>query len=75
MAKWIEIVLVGKKPKTNVWQVRATASGLPLGNIKWYGGWKKYAFYPETGCIFEEDCMRDIIEFIVKETKEHKSVR
>jgi hypothetical protein len=75
VAKWIEIILTGKKPKTNVWEVRAIASRLSLGKIKWYGGWKKYAFYPEPGTIYEEDCLNDITAFIVKETKEHKSVR
>lgn len=60
-------------PKTKAWFVRSKYDGQPvLGNVRWFGRWRKYAFYPEAGCIFEEVCMREISEFIEKTTKEHR---
>lgn len=62
-----------KTRKTMIWVVRSKYEGpdCSLGEIRWFGRWRKYAFAPGTGCLFEEVCMRDISEFIVDRTKEH----
>lgn len=58
--------------KTRRWQVRASDGGWILGIIKWYGPWRKYAFFPETNTIYEEDCLRQIAQFVVNETTLHR---
>jgi hypothetical protein len=58
--------------ETSIWYVH-TKSGEALGYINWYGPWRKYCFYPGPGSGFEEVCMREISDFIVARTKEHKS--
>lgn len=69
---YIGIRLIGtsESGKTNVYEVRTwDTDGFRLGTIKWFGRWRKYAFYPEAGCLFEETCLRDIAEFCEQETK------
>lgn len=75
--KWIEIVLACKSPsgKTNIWSVGNTDNGSRLGEVRWHGPWRKYSFFPAPGCIFEEDCLRDIATFVETATKEHRSDR
>lgn len=59
--------------KTSVWDVLAKADGYHhLGVVKWFSRWRKYAFYPSPGCVFEEVCLRDIADFVVWATKAHK---
>ena len=80
MAKWIQFNLdVSRLPaKTQVWTV--SPQGEPtetLGQIKWYGAWRKYCFFPQNGTIatytvFEWDCLRDIAQFCEDATKLHK---
>ncbi len=66
--KWLEIRKVpSKKPdkKTNVYHVLATYSGeVRLGEIKWFGKWRRYAFFPASDTVYEPTCMRDISQFL-----------
>lgn len=57
--------------KTKIWYVH---NGIHrLGEIKFFPQWRKYAFYPSTMVILEEDCLRDIAEFCEIETKKYKT--
>lgn len=58
--------------RTQRWVV-ANKHDYLLGEVKWFPPWRKYAFCPEPKCLFEETCLRDIAQFIVDRTKEHKS--
>ena len=35
-----------------------------LGEIKWYGDWRQYTFYPKVYTLWNRQCMRDIISYI-----------
>ena len=69
MAKYIEFVLAEHKPKTNVWNVQAKEDGAFLGIVKWSGGWRCYIFEPDAETIYEKQCLRDIAEFLERETQ------
>ncbi len=58
--------------KTKVWQVVSTNHGFPLGEIRWYGGWRQYVFYPAADTLFNPDCMRQIAAFIENEMEARK---
>lgn len=58
--------------KTKAWRVVNTQHGAFLGWVKWWGGWRRYCFFPGDGTIFEQDCLRDIAEFCEAKTREHK---
>ena len=58
--------------KTKVWAVENAYGDGNLGLVKWFPRWRKYSFFPQNDCIFEEVCMREISEFLVARTQEHK---
>jgi len=73
MGKWITIEKVDSEGrKTDVFEVWNTLDTCLLGIIKWKASWRKYAFFPYDHSCYEQDCLRDIAEFIEKETKEYK---
>lgn len=74
MSKWINFKLVGEKPKTKIWMVTSNENEDELGIIEWLPRWRKYCFYPSDS-VFEEDCLRDIADFIEMKTKNHKRKR
>lgn len=59
--------------KTTVWEVCNTKEGTRLGFVKWFGRWRKYAFFPIHERIFEEVCLREIALFCEERTKEHRT--
>lgn len=67
---------VGASPsgKTSIWAVD-TRDGLPLGTVKWFGAWRKYAFYPADSTVFEATCLMEIAAFCMTRTEEHKARR
>lgn len=46
-----------------------------LGEIKWFGRWRKYVFFPGADTLFEEICLREIALFIEVRTREHRFAR
>ncbi len=58
--------------KTRIWKVLADAHiecPYSLGDIKWCGAWRRYAFAPLSNTIYEQDCMRKIADFCEDQTK------
>lgn len=59
---------------TSVWWVlpkdAPEAPGSKLGEIRWFGRWWCYAFFPEAGTVFEQACLRDIAAFAEARTVE-----
>lgn len=74
MSKWIEFrgPFTSKSALTKIWDVYPKDGGKRIGQVKWYGSWRKYAFMPEPFCVFEQDCLRDIASFIELKTRDHK---
>lgn len=60
------------KPKTKTWQVATRPDLAPLGMVKWWGPWRKYAFFPFANTLFESLCLREIALFCEGQTKEHR---
>jgi hypothetical protein len=77
--KWIQFQVVRNTSRTQVWQVAARdvsknqlAGPTILGEVKWFGKWRKYSFFPETNTVFEQDCLRDIAHFCYSRNTDHK---
>lgn len=66
MSKWIDFepMPVSKGRKTLIWNVVTKGAMLSLGSISWFARWRKYAFFPNTGTLYEQTCLRDIAQFI-----------
>lgn len=55
---------------TFVWVVKSL-SGIPLGEIKWFGQWRKYTFYPMNYTTWDDNCLNEISAFMTKANAEH----
>lgn len=65
MSKWIDFVEIKDTGKTKVFEVQTKDENwVCLGEIKWYPSWRKYSFFPSSDCVFETQCLSDIIAFI-----------
>ena len=61
------------RPKTKTWKVLNKYDNILLGWVCWFCQWRKYAFYPSNDTVFEQDCLRDISDFIESKTRAHKA--
>ena len=59
--------------KTNIWRVHSKHDGSFLGEVRWFARWCKYSFFPWNGCIFEQECLRYLAEFLEEETKRKRN--
>jgi len=77
MSKWIEFKHYPPKPnrKTATWMVINKDTRAVIGCIGWDCGWRKYVFNPYHSTMYEEDCLRDIANFVENETKQHRNRR
>jgi hypothetical protein len=66
--KFIDRSLEGAKTRKVF--VCGITSGM-LGEIKWFGRWRQYAFFPSRNTIFNPDCMMDICS-VIKKLKESR---
>lgn len=46
--------------KTIIVHVLSVRSGAKLAEIKWYGPWRQYAFFPEPATIWNPDCLAQV---------------
>lgn len=76
-SEWISFALVGATPsgKTKIWNVVLKDQSLIGGQIRWWGAWRKYAFFPKENTLYEEDCLRTIALFCEERTHEHRENR
>ncbi len=76
--KWIRFVLypyVKPWQKTHVYHVVTIDGGVKLGEVRWWGAWRKYAFFPEASTLYEPTCLRDIAAFIDGLMEERRAER
>lgn len=58
--------------KTEVWEVETAASGTVLGEIRWFGRWRQYAFFPSAETVYNPDCLDSISAHTRWLTKRHR---
>lgn len=71
-SKWLSFIeynpfrIDGKlnRKKTTSYWIRNKDNGCMLGEIKWYGPFRKYSFFPESEIVFEKTCLEDIARFL-----------
>jgi hypothetical protein len=61
---FVQIYSLSKKRKTMQWDCRGWHSDQSLGQVKWYGPWRQYCFFPGADTVFNVGCMNDICNFI-----------
>ena len=58
--------------KTARWAVVAKNGEIDLGEVKWFGKWRCYAYFPLNDTLYEMRCLREIADFCEKLTKEQR---
>ena len=58
-----------KTGKTHVWPVKSREK-FDIGEIRWYGLWRCYAFFPLPDTMYEKDCLRTIATFCERRSTE-----
>lgn len=72
LGEYINISEVHDTGKTKVWNVYDKNNLFTLAEIRWYGSWRKYCFYPQHGTIFDVKCLLEITNFITDRMNERK---
>ena len=49
-----------------VYRIFNNKSGDQIGMISFYKAWNQYVHSSSEGCVFNESCLRDVIDFIKK---------
>ena len=73
--KYLEFVFREQLEKTKIYEVISKASGNSLGAIKWYGPWRQYCFFPYELTIWNDACLKDIQDFLLRENNIQKEKR
>lgn len=64
MAKWLEFQEMQTSTKTKVFFVWNKEKSTLIGEVRWYGPWRQYAFMPAQNTVWERQCLMDIARFI-----------
>jgi len=59
-SKYMDFDKIGDTGKTEIWNIISRSSESILGQIRWYGAWRQYCFWPSPHCVFNIGCMNDI---------------
>ena len=62
--QYIGFMCLGDTGKTTRWSIHNRHTNGFLGEIKWFSAWRTYCFYPISDIIFNDGCLKDIINFI-----------
>lgn len=58
------------KRKTPIYKLFSMSDhDIKLGEIKWFGAWRQYCFYPEGNTIFDRKCLTYINNFLEEVNK------
>lgn len=58
--------------KTSIWRLTPVDATLPIGEVAWYGPWRRYVFRPDPDTVYEQDCLRALADFCERKTREHR---
>lgn len=44
-----------------------------IGEIKWYSPWRKFCFYPDKNTVWCDECLKEIMNFMLKINIDYKN--
>jgi hypothetical protein len=50
-----------------VYAIHNNKSDQQIGLISWYRPWKQYVFSSQSECVFNNSCLKDVIDFMENE--------
>lgn len=69
---YLDFKFIGELPKTKVYEVVNKLNGTALGEIRWYGPWRKYTLQPYSDTVWHTGCLNEVHRFIEKLMAERK---
>ena len=69
--KFINILQVNEEvfEKKPVYRIFNNKSKAQIGMLSFYKPWKEYVFSAKENCIYNNGCLRDVLDFIESEIK------
>lgn len=61
---YIEKIVIPNRKTAIYWIHSKKDANIILGEIKWFGAWRKYCFFPGENTIFDNKCLNFILEFL-----------
>ena len=64
--EYIEFSPLVATGKTSKWLCRNRNDGDSgaLGEVKWYGAWRQYCYFPTVQAVYSSGCLNDIMDFL-----------
>ena len=59
-SQYMDFVEIKTSGKTKRYTIFSRSSSAQLGEIKWWGAWRQYCFFPAEDTVFNCGCMEDI---------------
>jgi hypothetical protein len=73
-SKYLEFREISKlDKKTKYIQVISKLHGFILGEIRWYGAWRQYVFYPAHDTLYNRTCLSEMSEYLNSLMNERKT--
>jgi hypothetical protein len=70
--EFVEKIYDDTKRKTKIYAVMNKHHGDELGEIKWYGAWHQFTFFPARATVWSIGCMQQVMDFIRQLMEERK---
>jgi len=68
--------IITKAPrKTKILEVVSIRGVVVLGQIRWFGRWRQYAFFPSNDTVYSHDCLNVISSRIQELMEARKQVQ
>jgi len=71
--KYLRFIDVEARQKTKIIAVVNIHHDEQIGEIKWFGKWRQYCFYPNGNTIWNVNCLNDVNSVITKLMEERKN--
>lgn len=59
-SQYMDFVEINTSGKTKRYAIFSLSNRSQLGEIKWWGPWRQYCFFPADDTVFNSGCMEDI---------------
>jgi len=69
--KYIRIIEMVHFGKTKRFDIMNKTGTYPIAEIRWYGNWRQYCFFPYD-IVFNSECLELIVDFLKEINIEHR---
>lgn len=71
--KYFRLQQLQWKGKTKKYVIISNSDNTSLGEVKWFGRWRQYCFFPDADTVWNKECLKDIIDFTDRMNQEHRA--